>query len=83
MKAKLKFNLNNIDDKMAFERFVKSEDMALVLWEIVHNSRKSIEWQNTEEGEKGVGFDEGVDAVYKRIYELMEEHDLNIDKLIL
>jgi hypothetical protein len=79
MKAKLKFDLDNFEDRMAFKRCVKSEDMALVLWEILHNSRKTIEnFEHTEED----GYYDGIDAVYKRLWELMEEHNLNIDNLI-
>jgi len=35
MKAKLEFDLDDFDDKMAHNRCVKATDMALVLWEIM------------------------------------------------
>ena len=42
--AILKYDLNDSDDAMAHMRAVKSLDMALALWDITHNTKKSIEW---------------------------------------
>ena len=80
MKGILKFDLNDQDDRMAFERCNKSLAMAMMLWELLHNSKKTIEnFEHTEED----GYYDGIDAVYKRIWELMEEYNLNIDMLII
>ena len=78
MKAKLTFDLDDIDDKMAHERCVKSTDMALVLWEIMTNSYRSLTNGYDEED----GYHKGVDAVYEKLRELMEEHDINPHNLI-
>lgn len=40
MKATLEFDLNDPDDRMAHFRCVKSLDMAIVLFEILHNTTK-------------------------------------------
>jgi len=42
--AILKFDLNDPDDRMSHLRAVKSLDMALALWDIVHNTKKGLEW---------------------------------------
>ena len=78
MKAKLIFDLDDIDDKMAHERCVKATDMALVLWEIMTNSYRGLTNGYDEED----GYHKGVDAVYEKLRELMEEHDINPHNLI-
>ena len=78
MKAKLIFDLDDIDDKMAHERCVKSTDMALVLWEIMTNSYRGL----TNGYDEDDSYHKGVDAVYEKLRELMEEHDINPHNLI-
>jgi hypothetical protein len=39
MKARLTFDLNDHDDARAHRRCIHSEGMALVLWELIYNSR--------------------------------------------
>jgi hypothetical protein len=43
-KAKLKYDLDDFDDRMAHLRAVKSLDMAMALWDITHNTKKGLEW---------------------------------------
>ncbi len=38
MKARLTFDLSDPDDARAHRRCIHSEGMALVLWELIHNS---------------------------------------------
>jgi hypothetical protein len=78
MKAKLEFDLDDFDDKMAHNRCVKATDMALVLWEIMTNSYRGLTNGYDEED----GYHKGVDAVYEKLRELMEEHDINPHNLI-
>jgi hypothetical protein len=78
MRAKLTFDLDDLDDKMAHERCVKATDMALVLWEIMTNSYRGLTNGYDEED----GYHKGVDAVYEKLRELMEEHDINPHNLI-
>lgn len=78
MKAKLTFDLNDLDDRMEHERCVKSTDMALVLWEIMTNSYRSLTNGYGEEDD----YCKGVDAVYDHLKELLYEHNIDVDKLI-
>jgi hypothetical protein len=39
MKARLTFDLSDPDDAMVHRRCIHSEGMALVLWELIYNSR--------------------------------------------
>ena len=78
--ASLKYDLNDTDDAMAHMRAVKSLDMALALWDITHNTKKSIEW--SLEG-KEIDKYEVLDIVYEKIYEILEEHNIKMDDLII
>ena len=79
MKAKLTFDLDDFDDRLAHERCVKSLDMALVLWELTHNSHRSL----TNGYDEDDGYHKGVDAVFDKLHELLDEHNVDINKLIV
>ena len=78
--AILKYDLNDSDDTMAHMRAVKSLDMALALWDITHNTKKSIEWSLES---KELNKYEVLDLVYERIYEILDEHNIKMDDLII
>ena len=78
MKAKLTFDLSDFDDKLEHLRCVKATDIVLLLWELTHNSLKEI-LNKKDNCEK---YQEGVEAVFEKIYSLLEEHDININNLI-
>ena len=80
MKAVLEFDLNDSDDAMAHLRAVKSLDMALVLWEVMYNIRKGIEW-DIESG-KYKDQTELLDAIIEKINSYYDEHGVIIDELI-
>lgn len=70
MKAKLIFNLQDLDERKEHLRCVKSLDMACALFELANNLHRRKEYQTPEEV---------LEQVYKII---VEEYDLNIDELI-
>ena len=78
--AILKYDLNDMDDAMAHMRAVKSLDMALALWELLNNSKRTLERAMHE---KEMDKYEALDMVYERIYELMDEHNIKLDDLII
>ena len=80
-KATLEFDLNDSDDAMAHLRAVKSLDMALVLWEMLYNTKKSLQWK-MESGEIKDNEDM-LDKVYERFWELLDEHGVKIDQLVV
>jgi hypothetical protein len=82
MKAKLIYNLNNPDDRMAHLRAIKSMDMASALFEITTNLKKRIEnrYENIDNTNNDV-FD-GIDAVFEGIYNIIKDNDIDIDELI-
>ena len=80
-KAILEYDLNDPDDAMAHMRAVKSLDMALVLWEMAYNTKKSlynqIEFQEIKDPY------EVVDMLMKKLYEELNDRGLNMDQLIV
>ena len=78
MKALLEYNLDEEEDAKAHLRAVKSVDMLLALWDITHNTKKQIEWQlDSKELDKY----EALELVYKTIYEILDNRNINIDEL--
>ena len=82
MKAKLEYDLNDFDDKIAHLRAVKSLDMASALFDITRNLRKKI--QNRYEDIDNTHNDvfDGIDAVFDEIYNILEDNSIDIDELI-
>jgi len=82
MKATLEFNLDELDDRMAHLRCVKSTDMAIVLWQIVTNLEKKVQHE-VESFEADSDPSDGVYAAFRNIRELLDEHGINVDDLIM
>ena len=80
-KAILEFDLTDGDDALEFERAVKATDMALVLWQLVFNAKKQI--FNEIEFEKIESPYDAIDKFYERLYLELDDHGLNMDKLIV
>ena len=69
-----KKNHNQLDiEKQLFDR-------ELALWDITHNTKKSIEWSLES---KELNKYEVLDLVYERIYEILDEHNIKLDDLII
>lgn len=80
-KAILEFDLNDIDDELSHKQCVKANDMALMLWELVYNTKKSIEWEL--DARKDDNRYDSLDLVYDRIHKLLDEHNIIIDELVI
>ena len=79
VKAIREFNLNETDDIKAHIRAVKSLDMAIALWEIAHNTKKKLEW--SLEG-KELDKYETLELVYEKIFEILSEHNIDLNELM-
>ena len=78
-KAILEFDLSQPEDVEAHKRAVKSLDMALALWDITHNTKKGLEW--AMEGKEMDKYD-ALEMIYEKIYEILQEHNINTDELL-
>jgi hypothetical protein len=78
-KATLEYNLSDPEDAMAHLRAVKSLDMAMALWDIVHNTKKGLEW--SMEGKEIDKYD-ALELVFEKIHEILNDHNIRTDELI-
>jgi len=81
MKAILKFNLNNPEDKEGFDRINKSQDMALALWDIC-NIRKRLERKFENESSEDDDVFVGIQEFANEIGQILDEYSIDIDALI-
>ena len=79
MKAVLKFDLEDPDDRMAHLRCVESTNMALVLWNFNYNTVKTAE---NEIAEKKLDAYQTLDYLMQRFRDLLEEEGILIDELV-
>ena len=70
-KAVLEYDLTDPDDKMEFERAVRSLDMALSLWGIVYNTKKGLEQELDKNSETTQAEYDLLDKVYEKIWEIL------------
>ena len=79
-KANLTFDLDNLDDRMEFERMMKSKDMAMMLWELDMNGYRRFTKYNDRQED---AYQEGIEEVFEYIRGLLREHQINVEDLIL
>jgi len=79
MKAILEFNLP--DDQAEFNRANQSLQMALALFEILQ-LREDMEKTYWDADVSDTSVFDGIEAMADGIAEILEEHNINIDKLI-
>ena len=79
-KANLTFDLDDGEDRMEFERMMKARDMAMALWELDMNGyRKFTKYNDRQEG----AYQEGIEEVFEYIRELLKEHQIDVEQLIV
>jgi hypothetical protein len=79
-KANLTFDLDDSDDRIEFERMMKARDMAMALWELDMNGyRKFTKYNDRQEG----AYQEGIEEVFEYIRELLKEHQIDVEQLIV
>lgn len=80
MKAIIEFNLDDPDDRQSYEIANKSKDMAFVLWHLVTNKKKELEYKL--ELYKTFGKYETLDLIFQEIAMMLQEENIDVDKLI-
>jgi hypothetical protein len=78
-KVKVIFDLNDPDDIMSHRRFTQSTDMALALWDIKNNLRGKLKHppEDITDGEYKL-----IEKIQTEFFEILEDYNINIDKLI-
>ena len=85
MKAVVEFNLEEPYEEKALLRFLKSEDIAYLLWQIYYNMKKSVRQEFEalkEQGKLPEDVYDELDYFYYKLGEKLEERDINLDYLI-
>lgn len=77
----IKYDLDNKHESVAFERAIRSTDLALILWEILKN-RKTAITNKINSANVELSAHDGAELVYDEIYELLQQYEIDIDKLI-
>ena len=78
--ATLTFDLSDGDDRFEFNRVTKARDMAMALWELDMNGyRKFTKYNERQEG----AYQEGIEEVFEYIRELLKEHQIDVEQLIV
>ncbi len=85
MNAQLNFDLTDFDDRLSHQRCVKSTDMASVIFEFHHNTKKNIHRIVTERAMRNIQVTphEAVDMVFECFDSLLDEYGIMIDDLIV
>ncbi len=78
-KAKIIFDLNDPDDVMSHRRFMQSTEMALAMWEF-----KNKLWRMLKHVPDDMPDNEykAIQNIQKDFLEVLEEYNLNLDKLV-
>lgn len=61
------------DDQVEARRFLKSMDMASFIFELAHNTRKALSHNDHDDYEE---------AIWDRIYQLLDDYGIDINDLI-
>lgn len=80
MKATLTFNLSDHSEKEAHQCAVKSVEMGIVLWNMIHVVRRRVE--NEIETGKVKTAEDALDEVFFILEDLLEENHLKGEKFI-
>jgi hypothetical protein len=78
-KAILEFDLNDHEDKDTHLRAIKALDMALCLWDIDQYLRAQTKYAPDSMPEEVY---EALNKAREEFYNILSEHDVNLDKLL-
>lgn len=81
MKAVLKFDLDDFDDRQAHLRCIKSSDMASAFFEIMHNVKKRCINKCDQMSSDSDQYD-GVDLVFSEILKITDEYGIDTKDLV-
>jgi hypothetical protein len=79
MKAQLTFDLDDYDDKIEHLRCVQSVDLCSAVWEFMNNTKEKLT-QNALN--QNLDIEDSINLVYIHFWEILEERNIDIDKLI-
>ena len=79
MKTRITFNSETEGDDYKLKQCIKASDMAVILWEMNTNVKRSL-LKHTEVSQE---YELGVNSVFDRLYDLLEAYNINTDELCI
>lgn len=79
MIATLTFNLDDYDDKIEHLRCVQSTELCSAIHEFIYNTSNGLK---NEADAKDLDAYDAINSVYEKFWDILKEHNLDIDKLI-
>lgn len=79
MKAQLTFDLDDNYDKIEHLRCVQASDLCSAVNEFIFNTKKGL---NYEAEAKNLDAYDAINSVYEKFWDILKEHNLDIDKLV-
>ena len=83
-KAKFIFDISDPDEARDMMCAVKGKDMAMALFEMLHNTKKKHSWgvEAKETFDKDDAY-ELIDNIYAQFWEIASDHGINLDELVV
>lgn len=75
MKARLIFDLDNIDDRVSHQRILKTDDIYLMLWDIQREIRQKTKYGNLPEEQYKVW-----EEIGELFYKLLNQYKIDLDE---
>ena len=79
MKSELHFNLDDYDDKIEYLKCVQASDLCSAIHEFIYNTKKALK---NEAEAKELDAYEAINSVYEKFWDILNEHNIHIDKLV-
>jgi hypothetical protein len=80
-KATLEYNLDEVDDRDAHLRAIKSLSLTLALWEMDQHLRSELKY-GTREGELSDEAYKAIERTREKLHEILEENGIILDELM-
>jgi hypothetical protein len=80
-KAILEFNLDEIDDRDAHLRAIKSLSLTIALWEMDQHLRSELKY-GTREGELPDEAYKAIERAREKLFEILSENGISFDELM-
>jgi hypothetical protein len=80
-KAILEFNLDEVDDRDAHLRAIKSLSLTLALWEMDQHLRSELKY-GTREGELSDEAYTAIERTREKLHEILDENGISLDELM-
>jgi hypothetical protein len=79
MKAQLIFDLDDNYDKIEHLRCIQASNLCSAIHEFIFNTKKGLKY---EAEAKNLDAYDAINSVYEKFWDILKEHNIDIDKLV-